>query len=595
MVKKVNDRMKELNLLDERNFKICQRLTSSTHKLDEYLKDHPLLLNIFKNYRAKKYDELTLFICFLVTLPHWAMESKFFDRDTISYSTVKFLAILRGESEDFTPASLISQLWLSSKLISSNEDVPLNKMSFFDPNSEKAEDIQKLVISGYNGLPSLEYMYIIRVIMNFCVYGFDDDAYKFIQPILEGVPCERRSSELIQRIAFTIQNLFDIEKILIGLENEFDFYNLKQTTYQSFVEKVDKTFYKNDDAGGVNDGVINYPDDVDLKELTNVRISSEPEPPEKYMKITKEAAQIAVRLFDDLLLPQALQLYNSESDAYEQQKKANTLERVILDIEFNIFTMTALTFTGPFRNAKRDNINVDKLLENLVSKKILKYGMFLQTLVRPVTSWSRYLPDIHDEQQYVEFTETMKNNYGLSMEKYIKMYEQNEAHAKGKGIKLTLAGADDLKIQGERIILINEKIGQKTHAEAAKADASIPVQVNSVSDASKDQIIVAARTSDQTRINNDHGAVTENFELDYRRQDGYMQDFPGGDMLMENEIDLSTTQNKQKLCSIFDYDFILTDENDQSMPARYLGPNGYLNAQKRIYISPITSAVVHCT
>ncbi|CAF1627146.1 unnamed protein product, partial [Didymodactylos carnosus] len=54
----------------EQNFKICQRLTSSTHKLDEYLKDHPLLLNIFKNYRATKYDALTLFICFLVTLPH---------------------------------------------------------------------------------------------------------------------------------------------------------------------------------------------------------------------------------------------------------------------------------------------------------------------------------------------------------------------------------------------------------------------------------------------------------------------------------------------------------------------------------------------
>ncbi|CAF1394488.1 unnamed protein product, partial [Didymodactylos carnosus] len=162
-------------------------------------------------------------------------------------------------------------------------------------------------------LPSLEYMYTIRVIMNFRVYGFDDDAYKFIQPLLEGVrlnqapveiwskvqfnnkrdlACERRSSKLIQRIAFTIQNLSDIEKILIGIENEFDFYNLKQTTYQSFVEKVDKTFYKNDDTHEVHDGLINYPDNVDLEELTNVRISSEPKPPEKYTKITKEAAQI---------------------------------------------------------------------------------------------------------------------------------------------------------------------------------------------------------------------------------------------------------------------------------------------------------------
>ncbi|CAF1567542.1 unnamed protein product, partial [Didymodactylos carnosus] len=444
-----DERLKELNSIDARNFKLCAQLTTK-HTLEEYLGNHPLLLSIFKNYRAAKFDELTLFYVFMMSLPHWALESKLYNRDTHEYTTVKFLAIIRGESvcnksgymkrireaclfieryfremfiddtdgkfkttmiESLSTAKLISDLETSSKFISSDEETPLNNIDFFDPQSKEAQHNQTIVISGFNGiylllrgtmmyakvirdrslsmlapttglyerlmywciskdnfvtetvalnnsLASMEYLYIIRILIGFRLYQLNDDAYHYLKPITDGLrmnetpieikskpsfynrrdlAVERRSADLIERLAMMFQTLFDIETILKDIK-DIQFSTIKRVVYEQFKEKICTTFYKNDDAGTVNDSIIDYSSGDDIKEYDEVRITSIPEAPKKSLKISLEAAQTAVRFYDDILFPTSLQLFNCQPDSQQNMLKNNENERKILDLPFNMFT-----------------------------------------------------------------------------------------------------------------------------------------------------------------------------------------------------------------------------------------------------------------
>jgi len=64
------DRGKQLNEIDTCNVEFCELLTSS-HKLEDFFPDESYLVSIFKNYRSRKLNELTLFWCFLISFMHW--------------------------------------------------------------------------------------------------------------------------------------------------------------------------------------------------------------------------------------------------------------------------------------------------------------------------------------------------------------------------------------------------------------------------------------------------------------------------------------------------------------------------------------------
>lgn len=62
--------LKQLKDIDSLNAEYCEMLTSS-HTLEEFFTSEPYLVSIFKNYRSRKLDELTLFWCFVVSFMHW--------------------------------------------------------------------------------------------------------------------------------------------------------------------------------------------------------------------------------------------------------------------------------------------------------------------------------------------------------------------------------------------------------------------------------------------------------------------------------------------------------------------------------------------
>lgn len=62
--------LKQLNEIDSLNAEWCELLTSS-HKLEEFFPNEPFLVSIFKNYRSRKLNDLTLFWCFFISFMHW--------------------------------------------------------------------------------------------------------------------------------------------------------------------------------------------------------------------------------------------------------------------------------------------------------------------------------------------------------------------------------------------------------------------------------------------------------------------------------------------------------------------------------------------
>jgi hypothetical protein len=69
MAKKA-DRLKQLNDIDTCNVEFCEMLTSS-NKLEDFFTNESYLVSIFKNYRSRRLNELTLFWCFVISFMHW--------------------------------------------------------------------------------------------------------------------------------------------------------------------------------------------------------------------------------------------------------------------------------------------------------------------------------------------------------------------------------------------------------------------------------------------------------------------------------------------------------------------------------------------
>ncbi|CAF3723793.1 unnamed protein product [Rotaria sp. Silwood1] len=107
-------------------------------------------------------------------------------------------------------------------------------------------------------LPSLEYLYITRMLIGNRIYEYDDAALNYLRPILykmrsndssyEGlfnVPknkraeaCERRGADLIERIAVIIQNIFDTLKVLEPIKS-INFNVIQQDTLNEIKANID--------------------------------------------------------------------------------------------------------------------------------------------------------------------------------------------------------------------------------------------------------------------------------------------------------------------------------------------------------------------
>ncbi|CAF0877674.1 unnamed protein product [Didymodactylos carnosus] len=324
------------------------------------------------------------------------------------------------------------------------------------------------------------------MLIGFRVYEYETDTIAYLQPILKGLrlsrsplqmrcipshnnkreqALERRSTDPIERIKFLIQNVFNVLKVLNGIE-DLKFHTIAKETLTRIKENIQILYSKNDDDSNIDDGLLDrpwiahssmgYPNNIDLKDLAVVRITTVSKPPKKSMKITLAAVKAAVRIYDDIFYPQALHLFYSEPDNH--QKEIGNLEHqhAILQTPFNTFSLSTLTRSGCiFHNHNRDKIDVYGLLADSVEKNFLSYGQYLETLRRLLPSWMIKFTD-EDDTNLSNYSKTLINNYGISREKYVKNCEINLDHA--DGFKLSLDGEERIKIQYEFLRLLNEKL-----------------------------------------------------------------------------------------------------------------------------------------
>ncbi|CAF1397636.1 unnamed protein product, partial [Didymodactylos carnosus] len=295
-------------------------------------------------------------------------------------------------------------------------------------------------------LPSLEVLSVVRILLGFRIYEYSADAYAYLKPILVALhnneasseittkvslnnkreqALERRSADIIERIAFAIQTILDIFKIIDDIKPDIvndikiEFGQITKATRLQIEETIRKNYYINDNPGAVNDSIIDYPDDVDLLELD--------------------------------------ELFYCKLNTDEQSQKTNENEKKILQLPFNIIYTTQLVGSDCiFHNAKKRNIDVQQLLKNLVEKKILSSGMFLKTSGKNVPSWIRNLEFV-DEKEFDKFKYTLLNDYGWTLEKYLEKVRQNAEYA--TSLQLTIpVGADKLNKQKQSIRLMDEQI-----------------------------------------------------------------------------------------------------------------------------------------
>ncbi|CAF5093272.1 unnamed protein product [Rotaria magnacalcarata] len=90
-----------------------------------------------------------------------------------------------------------------------------------------------------------------------------------------------------------------------------------------------------------------YPDHIDLKDLPEVQIKSVLKSPLSSMKVTLSAAKAAVRFFNELLLPQSIKLFNTDTNV----TKNNTINELkIIEYHVNCFSISDLTHNGVFHS-----------------------------------------------------------------------------------------------------------------------------------------------------------------------------------------------------------------------------------------------------
>ncbi|CAF1110655.1 unnamed protein product [Didymodactylos carnosus] len=335
-------------------------------------------------------------------------------------------------------------------------------------------------------------------------------------------------------------------------------------------QKIDTLFYKNDDVGSINDEILTYPKDTDLQELEVVRITSIPKPPKNSMKITLDAAKTAVNFYDDLLLPQALQLFDCEPDEYQEMIERNNNQQKILNLPLNIFAFISLTGHGcAFYNYNRNNIDVKQLLSNLVEKQLLSSGKYLKSSMRPVDCWMRKLPQSDDEKQVQEFEKILVTDFGITLEKYVKEYEENNCYP--TNLSLTDMGIQEILKQERHLSLLKEKLSrmkQEERLQNAEEERNILADTVNAAENLLDDIVrrvqhtVSPTVLTQNAMNLSHP--------DYRKTDAH-------ESTREDIGSTNTKPVKRRLYTQFRDDDILSELIGTPIKkARFLGSDGIL-------------------
>ncbi|CAF1308626.1 unnamed protein product [Rotaria magnacalcarata] len=291
-------------------------------------------------------------------------------------------------------------------------------------------------------LPSLEYLYITRLLIGTRVYKYDKEALDYLQPVLQNMranresfqgllnscqnkraeACQRRGADIIERMSVIFQNLFDTLKVLQSIES-IQFDRIRKNTLEEIKTKINNVFYSNEIIEGDDDCI--YPDGVDLKELIEVQIKSVKKIPLQSMKVGISAAKAAVKFFKKVLLPQSIQLFSVDM---VDVKKDIVSELKVIQNPMNCFSVSDLTYNSIFHNHKRDNVDVKEILSSLEKKHFLKRGKFLKVGTRLLDSWMKILPNPANDQEIYCFRNELNKSYQIELEKYISLYESGIDH-----------------------------------------------------------------------------------------------------------------------------------------------------------------------
>ncbi|CAF1688066.1 unnamed protein product, partial [Adineta ricciae] len=116
-----------------------------------------------------------------------------------------------------------------------------------------------------NELPSIEYLYVTRMLIGTRVYEYENEVIDYLRPILSSmrnnhatvsglfaVPsniraeaCERRGADLVERIAVVFQNIFDTLRVLEPIKS-IQFETIKKTTLDDITRNIKSVFYSNE-------------------------------------------------------------------------------------------------------------------------------------------------------------------------------------------------------------------------------------------------------------------------------------------------------------------------------------------------------------
>ncbi|CAF1399827.1 unnamed protein product [Didymodactylos carnosus] len=371
---------------------------------------------------------------------HWSSESKLYRSKTNNYITGNLYGILRGDSDNkntqvlrcghfrcygthYVPtkavifdvcirlvdgsksymegqnllmkeeifvvseiSKLVSDLEKTSLFISSDEDIPLQDIEFFNPNLPKATDVHGFFIHVFNGI----YLYSKGTM----TYGkqIEDRTISMLVPstgskwgrILEYYANNNPTNWIYERCLYwSLSQQQFVNQTVVGDQDlpSVEYLYLTRFLMRFRIEtEIQNKYNKNDDE---DDSVVmgqNRNDtDVDLLELDLVPISSAAKPPTQWMNITLPVVKIAVKYCNELVRPQGLQLFNIKADSYEVHADECKNQKKILDFTFNVFQLSNLTFPGPFHNAGRPGVVVNEFLHDLAENGLLISGGFLKT------------------------------------------------------------------------------------------------------------------------------------------------------------------------------------------------------------------------
>ncbi|CAF4308031.1 unnamed protein product [Rotaria magnacalcarata] len=234
--------------------------------------------------------------------------------------------------------------------------------------------------------------------------------------------------------------------------DSIDFHRIQKHTFEKIKANVNRNFYQQKDNSDSHTESGLYPDHIDLKDLPEVQIKSVLKSPLSSMKVTLSAAKAAVRFFNELLLPQSIKLFNTDTNV----AKNNTINELkIIEHHVNCFSISDLTHNGVFHNHKRNKIDVKEVISNLEKKSFIKRGKYIKAGSRAIESWIKQLPDPSNDEQILCFQSELHYNYEITLKQYLDTYTKS---IDCNSTMLWQSGKELLETQRLWISLLKEKL-----------------------------------------------------------------------------------------------------------------------------------------